>query len=94
MNDAFNQTVEIAADDMDAGTYQVLIHLQGDVIQHLVDRGRLLPQIIDYSYPIVMPVLRMAQRAYADPSRYQELINENKIVHPGFMPQSGKMLAI
>jgi prophage DNA circulation protein len=94
MNDAFTQTAEVAADDMDAGAYQALIHLQGDVIQHLVDRGRLLPRVIDYSYQVVMPVLRMAQRAYADPSRYQELIGENGIVHPGFCPQQGRMLAV
>jgi prophage DNA circulation protein len=94
MNAAFDQTVEIAADDMDAGTYQVLIHLQGDVVQHLADRGRLLPRIINYSYQAVMPVLRMAQYAYADPSRYQELIDENQIVHPGFCPRQGQMLSV
>jgi prophage DNA circulation protein len=94
MNAAFDQTIEIAADDMDAGTYQVLIHLQGDVVQHLADRGRLLPRIITYNYQAVMPVLRMAQYAYADPSRYQELIDENQIVHPGFCPRQGQMLSV
>jgi prophage DNA circulation protein len=94
MNAAFDQTVEVAADDMDSGAYQALIHLQGDVVQHLADRGRLLPRVINYSYQVVMPVLRMAQWAYADPSRYQELIDENSVCHPGFCPQQGRMLAV
>jgi prophage DNA circulation protein len=40
-----------------------------------------------------MPALRMAQLAYANPKTYQELINENQVVHPAFMPTEGKMLA-
>ena len=41
-----------------------------------------------------MPSLRMAQRAYADPSRHEELIAENHVVHPAFMPREGIMLAV
>jgi prophage DNA circulation protein len=94
MNDAFNQTSEIAADDLDAGTYMTLIRLHGDVTRHLADRGRQLPRVIQYTYQQVMPALRMAQRAYTDPARYQELIAENRVVHPAFMPLAGKMLAV
>jgi prophage DNA circulation protein len=36
----------------------------------------------------------MAQRTYADPVRYVELIDENEVVHPAFMPLEGKMLAV
>jgi prophage DNA circulation protein len=94
MNDAFSQTSEAAADDLDSGTYMALIRLHGDVTRHLADRGRLLPRVISYQYTMVMPALRMAQRSYGDPSRYQELINENSVVHPAFMPREGKMLAV
>jgi prophage DNA circulation protein len=94
MNAAFTQTSEIAADDLDQGTYMALISLHGDVVQHLAARGRLLPRLIGYNYAMVMPALRMAQRVYADPIRYQELIDENHVVHPAFMPMAGKMLAV
>ena len=94
MNDAFNQTAEVAADDLDAGTYMAIIKLHGDVVKHLADRGRPLPRVIQYNYQAVMPALRMAQRAYANPARYQELINENNVVHPAFVPREGKMLAV
>lgn len=91
---AFNETEEVAADDLDAGTYQALIRLHGDVVKYLSERGRQLPRVIDYRNPGVEPVLTMAQRAYADPARTQELIDENRVVHPAFMPLTGKMLAV
>lgn len=94
LNAAFTQTTEVAADDLDQGTYLALTHLHGDVVQHLSATGRELPRVILYNYPMVMPALRMAQRAYTDPTRYQELINENHVVHPAFMPREGKMLAV
>lgn len=93
INAAFSETEEAAADDCDQGTYMALINLHGSVTMHLADRGRQLPRIIAYKYGMVMPALRMAQRAFAEPSRYQELIDENQVVHPAFMPSEGKMLA-
>ena len=94
MNLAFSETAEIAADDLDAGMYMAITRLHGDVTQHLADQGRQLPRVIVYDFQAVMPSLRMAQRAYADPSRHQELINENHVVHPAFMPRTGIMLAV
>ena len=94
MNAAFAETEEAAADDYDVGTYMALLRLHGDVTQSLADRGRQLPRVIAYDYVAVQPSLRMAQRAYADPSRHQELIDENHVVHPAFMPRAGIMLAV
>jgi len=94
INDAFSQTEEIASDDLDSGTYMTLIRLHGDVVKHLANRARRLPLVIGYQYQAVMPALRMAQRAYGDPSRFKELIGENNVVHPAFMPLEGKMLAV
>jgi hypothetical protein len=94
MNAAFSQTSEAASDDLDAGGYMAITRLHGDVTRHLADRGRQLPRVVAYQYQMVMPAMRMAQRAYGDPSRYQELINENGVVHPAFMPREGSMLAV
>jgi prophage DNA circulation protein len=94
MNAAFTQTIEVASDDLDAATYMAMINLHGSVTQHLAVRGRQLPRVINYSYQGVMPSLRMAQRAYADPMRHLELIAENSVVHPAFCPRQGKMLAV
>jgi hypothetical protein len=94
INAAFSQTAEIAADDHNAATYMAITRLHGDVTRHLAERGRRLPRIIAYSYPVSIPALRMAQYVYADTSRYHELIEENHVVHPAFMPREGKMLAV
>lgn len=94
MNAAFSQTIEVAADDLDAETTMALMRLHGAITKHLADRGRQLPRVITYKYPAVMPALRMAQRAYSNPTRYLELIAENSVVHPLFMPRAGKMLAV
>jgi prophage DNA circulation protein len=94
VNRIFTQTTEIAADDLDQGTYMALINLHGAITVHLAERGRVLPRVIPYSYQMVMPALRMAQRAYGEASRYQELIEENDVIHPAFMPRDGQMLAV
>jgi prophage DNA circulation protein len=94
INAAFEQTSEIAADDLDAGTYMAIVGLHGDVVKHLADRGRQLPRVVNYSHTMVMPALRMAQREYGNPNRYQELIDQNRVVHPAFMPRVGSMLAV
>ena len=94
INAAFTETEESASDDLDAGTYIALVNLHGDVVTLLAQTARMLPRVINYNYAMVMPALRMAQRAYSDPSRYQQLIDENNVVHPAFMPLAGKMLAV
>ena len=94
VNDAFSQTIEIAADDMDTAVYVALVNLNGDVVKHLSDRARQLPRVINYTVPTPMPALRMAQRFYGDARRTQELIDENNVVHPAFMPMTGVMLTV
>jgi prophage DNA circulation protein len=92
-NEAFSQAAEVAADNLDQGTYMALIEMHGAVVNYLSNRGRQLPRVISYNYQMIMPALRMAQRAYSEPSRYQELVEENHVVHPAFMPVEGKMLS-
>ncbi|MCP1761943.1 hypothetical protein [Bradyrhizobium japonicum] len=94
MSSAFSDAAEVASDDLDAGSYMAIINLQATVVKRLADVGRTLPRVINYSFAGVMPALTMAQRAYADADRTQELIDENKVVHPAFMPMTGRMLAV
>lgn len=94
MSAAFSEAAEVASDDLDAGSYMAIINLQATVVKRLVDVGRTLPRVINYSYARVMPALTIAQRAYAGADRSQELIAENKVVHPAFMPMTGRMLTV
>ncbi|MCA1524295.1 hypothetical protein [Bradyrhizobium yuanmingense] len=94
MTAAFSAAAEVASDDLDAGSYMAIINLQATVVKHLADLGRVLPRVVNYRFARVMPALTMAQRAYADGDRAQGLIDENKVVHPAFMPMTGRMLAV
>jgi prophage DNA circulation protein len=49
--------------------------------------------MVTYSFTTRMPSLWMVQRLYTDASRNDELIAENKPIHPLFMPSSGVALS-
>lgn len=92
-NAAFNSAEEYAADQKDIASYQKLLALHASVTRFLVDRSRPLPRIVPYSFPNSMPSLALANRIYADASRSDELIAENKVVHPLFAPGDGRALS-
>jgi len=91
---AFDAAAEIASDDLQAGAYMAIISLQAAVTKYLTDTGRQLPRVVNYHVVQTLPALAMAQRFYADASRADDLRNENKVVHPAFMPRDGRMLAV
>lgn len=93
MNDEFAQAEEQAADALDQDTYQALVGLHASVTQHLVATARPLPRIVTYNFPRRAPTLVIAQRLYADAGRADEILAENHIVHPGFAPQTGRVLS-
>ena len=93
MNSVFSDAALVAADELDADAYAKIISLQSSVVKFLTDQAMLLPQVIDYRHVASTSALAMAQKYYNDGNRAQELIDENKVVHPAFMPLEGRMLA-
>ncbi|MGD9766585.1 MAG: hypothetical protein AB7U62_02995 [Pseudolabrys sp.] len=89
MNDAFGPAIDAAADGDDSTIYRSLVALHAAVTRDLVDRGRTLPQRVPYSFPKSFPVLALASRLYGDATRSDELIAENQVSHPAFMPLAG-----
>jgi hypothetical protein len=65
--------------------YQNFVAVSALLIQHLSATERQLPRVVWMSFPVNYPSLALANRIYADPSRSEELIAENKTVHPAFM---------
>jgi prophage DNA circulation protein len=65
--------------------YRNVVALSASLIYHLSATERLLPQIVSYQMPINYPALALANRIYGDASRSDELIAENKTIHPAFM---------
>lgn len=94
MNAAFDPAQDIAADDMDSTTFQLLIGLHAAVTQHLVETARPLPRMVNFRfYAPSLPTLLAAYKLYDDASRADALLKENKCVHPLFLRREGKALS-
>ena len=84
MKTRFDAAKEIAADAMDSACYAALISLAASVVQHLVKTARPLPRMVNFMLNASFPSLTVSQRIYGDGSHSEELLLENKIVHPAF----------
>jgi prophage DNA circulation protein len=93
MRQPFDDAEEIAADDMDQATFMSLIALDAAITNFLVVTARPLPQMSAYQFAAVLPSLVIAHRLYQDASRADQIVAENKIVHPAFCPPTGIALS-
>lgn len=82
---AFDTARELAADALDTTCYQKLTALAGALTNHLSTVARPLPRMIAFKLPVSLPALALSQRVYYDPSRWEEIIDENKTIHPAFV---------
>jgi prophage DNA circulation protein len=93
INNSFDDMEEELADEMDAMGWRAVLKLHAAMTLHLVETARPLPRLIAYHFNLNLPTVVLAQRLYADPSRADELRDENKIVHPAFCPLDGRALS-
>lgn len=89
----FAVSEELAADNMDQMAFQALISLQATITNFLVNTARPLPYMTSYQFNKSLPSLVIAYRLYGDASRADQIVQENKIVHPAFCPPSGTALS-
>jgi prophage DNA circulation protein len=68
--------------------YQNFVGLAALLVQHLSATERQLPRVVSYRYPVNFPALTLSNRIYGVGSRSDELIAENKTVHPAFMQRN------
>jgi hypothetical protein len=81
-------TIKLAISDLlDGYNYQGLIALCASIVQHIAVTERQLPRIVQYTLPSNMPSLKIANLLYFDAIRSDEIIAENRIVHPAFCPR-------
>ena len=64
---------------------QALIGLHAAVASDLATRALPLSRLVSFTFARRFPALWMAQRIYQDGSRANEIIAENKVVHPAFV---------
>lgn len=84
MKCAFDTARDMSADLMDSASYQAITFLAGALTNHLASTARPLPRMIVFRLPKSFPALTLAHRIYQDASRYDEIILENRVVHPLF----------
>jgi len=88
MKTAFDTARELVADAADSSAYRALIQLSGALTNHLANVSRPLPRMVTFDMRVVLPALTLSNRVYHDPTRWEEICDENKIVHPAFCPMS------
>jgi hypothetical protein len=86
INAAFETAELVAANNLDNVAYRLLIAIHAAVSNDLANRSRPLPRMVKVTFPSSLPSLYVSQRLYADAARTSELIDENKPIHPLFMP--------
>jgi prophage DNA circulation protein len=89
----FADAEEIAADSYDPMVYRGLVELHAAIVNYLVQTARPLPTMLTYQFAAPLPSLVISHRLYGDASRYDEVRDENKIVHPAFCPVIGRALS-
>ena len=92
-NIQFSGMEEIAADDMAQAAYQSIISLHAALSFYLTQTARPLPRMLSYRFFNSYPSVVLAHRLYADAGRADELMQENKTIHPAFMQMSGRALS-
>jgi prophage DNA circulation protein len=89
----FDAAEELAADDMDQASFMALIGVDAAITNFLVTTARPLPRMMGYQFATSLPSLVIAYRLYQDASRADQVVQENKIVHPAFCPAIGMALS-
>lgn len=93
INRAFEDIEETIANQLDAMTWRAIVKLHAAISFHLYETARPLPRMLNYRFYQSLPSVALAHRLYVDASRADELVAENKIVHPGFCLREGQALS-
>jgi prophage DNA circulation protein len=93
INSEFADAEELAADSNDSVTYQTLVALHAAMSYFLTQTAQPLPRMLNFAFAAPLPTLVAAYKLYADASRADELLDQNKVVHPAFMLPTGRALS-
>lgn len=84
MRGVFDIARVLSADAPDTTSYQRLTILAGNLISFLSDTARPLPRMVTFNLATSFPSLTLSQRLYYTADRAEEIVAENKIIHPAF----------
>jgi len=93
ISNAFAPMEETIADGIDPSAYMTLMKYLSAIYFHLTQTAMPLPRMINYQFAQSLPSLVIGYRLYTDASRADELRDENHVIHPAFMPPTGRALS-
>lgn len=93
VRDGFEAAIDSAMDERQGQAFAALSALYAAVARDLTERARALPRMVSYDAGASTPSVALAHRLYADAARAGDLVAENAVVHPLFMPAQGRALA-
>lgn len=90
VRDDLAERLDAAAFDLaDAGDdagYEALTVLRLTMVRDVTQRGGSLARLYSYRPATTEPALVTAQRLYGDAARAEEIVDRNRVAHPGFIP--------
>jgi hypothetical protein len=89
----FEQAKQVASLVDDPSIYEAVIALGGATANYLAQQQIQLPRFMAFDAKAAFPSLYLAQRIYADPTRYAEIEAENGVVNPVFCPAQLRVLS-
>jgi hypothetical protein len=92
MKDWFDVTKDLASEQRDNPIYNQIVSLGGALTRYLADTARPLPRMLSYNFD-PSPALKLSMSIYAEGGHSEEIIAENKVVHPAFCPIQIKALS-
>lgn len=87
MRIAFDTAKDLAADAIDSSAYQMLTSLAGALTNHLSTSALKLPKIVTFNIATSLPALALSQYIYYSAEKWDELVQENRIINPAFCPK-------
>jgi prophage DNA circulation protein len=86
LRDSLNEAIHTASLKADPAHYLVLNTYRLALIKHLTAVAASGVRLVDVTPPETLSVLVLAYRRFGDATRESELVQRNRIRHPGFVP--------
>jgi prophage DNA circulation protein len=86
LRDGLNEAIYQASLKADSAHYVVLNTLRQALVKHLTAVAESGVRLVDITPPETMSALVLAYRRFGDATRSSEVVQRNRIRHPGFIP--------
>jgi prophage DNA circulation protein len=86
LRDTLNEAIFTASLKADPDHYQALNHYRQTLVKHLTAVAAAGVRLVDVTPPETLSVLVLAYRRFGDATREAEVVQRNRIRHPGFVP--------